>query len=175
MPSVLDALVETVIGQGEPLTASRRLKVMMLTVGLEVGGTENQALELSSRLDRRRFYVTVCALKGEGAIASELRDRGIKVVALSGKGKWDVRVPFRLWRVLRAERPDIIHAFLFLSRHLPPNAPYVVDVVSGGWFLRVVPLDLGARPCRFDRHASQIAIAHRSTMFSPSVMGRPDG
>ena len=115
MPSVLDALVETVIGQREPLTASRRLKVMMLTVGLEVGGTENQALELSSRLDRRRFYVTVCALKGEGAIASELRDRGIKVVALSGKGKWDVRVPFRLWRVLRAERPDIIHAFLFLS------------------------------------------------------------
>lgn len=115
MPTVLDSLVETVIGQSEPLTASQRLKVMMLTVGLDVGGTENQTVELSSRLDRRRFHVTVCALKGEGAIASELRDRGIKVVALSGKGKWDVRVPFRLWRVLRAERPDIIHAFLFLS------------------------------------------------------------
>ena len=115
MPNVLDSLVETVIGQSEPLTASQRLKVMMLTVGLEVGGTENQTLELSSRLDRQRFYVTVCALKGEGAIASELRDRGIKVLALSGKGKWDVRVPFRLWRVLRAEQPDIIHAFLFLS------------------------------------------------------------
>ncbi len=101
--------------QSELINPSQRLKVMMLTVGLDVGGTENQMLDLSSRLDRRRFEVTVCALKGEGTIGNEFRDRGIRIIALNGKGKWDVRVPFRLWQVLRKEQPDIIHAFLFLA------------------------------------------------------------
>jgi glycosyltransferase involved in cell wall biosynthesis len=99
----------------EVVTSCPRLKVMMLAVGLEVGGTERQLLDVSSRLDPRRFNAIVCVLKGEGAIGHELRDRGVKLIALHGKGKWDVRVIYRLWRVMRTERPDIVHAFLFLA------------------------------------------------------------
>ncbi len=86
---------------------------MLLTVGLGVGGTEGQILELASQLDRGRFAVTVCALKGDGVIAQELRDRGVRVITLDGQGAWDVRVLYRLFKVIRAERPDVIHAFLF--------------------------------------------------------------
>ena len=85
----------------------------MLTVGLDVGGTEGQILDIASRLDRKRFEVMVCALKGEGVIVKELRDRGVRVSTLGGKGLWDLRVLYRLFRVVFAERPDIIHAFLF--------------------------------------------------------------
>jgi glycosyltransferase involved in cell wall biosynthesis len=92
---------------------SRRHKLMLLTVGLGVGGTEGQLLEIASRLDRRRFDVTVCALKEEGVIARELRARGVRVIALNGQGAWDLRVLSRLFRVILAERPDIVHAFLF--------------------------------------------------------------
>jgi glycosyltransferase involved in cell wall biosynthesis len=88
---------------------------MLLTVGLEIGGTEGQVMELASRLDSRRFTVVVCGLRGEGAISQEMRRRGIRVITLGGRGKLDVRVLWRLGRVLMQERPDIIHAFLSLA------------------------------------------------------------
>lgn len=102
----------------ERINPSRRLKVMMVAVGLEIGGTEKQILDIASRLDRRRFEVIVCALKGMGTIGNECRDRGIRVLALGGRGKWDVRVSFRLWQILRNEQPDIIHTFLYLANIL---------------------------------------------------------
>lgn len=89
-----------------------RTKVLLLTVGLTVGGTEGQLLELASRLDRRRFNVMICALKGEGPVARTMRERGIRVVTLNGCGAWDVRVLYRLFRLVRQERPEILHAFL---------------------------------------------------------------
>lgn len=86
---------------------------MLLTVGLGVGGTESHVLELASRLDRARFEVTVCALKGDDVIAMELRKRGVRVIALGGRGRLDGRVVVKLWQLIRKERPEIIHAFLF--------------------------------------------------------------
>src|SRR5579883_414730 len=70
----------------EASTPSRRRRLLLLTVGLGVGGTEGQILELASQLDRGRFAVAVCVLKGDGVIAQELRDRGVRVVTLNGKG-----------------------------------------------------------------------------------------
>jgi glycosyltransferase involved in cell wall biosynthesis len=99
--------------RARPGDPPRRIKLMLLTVGLGVGGTEGQLLEIASRLDRRRFDVNVCALKGTDVIADELRARGVRVITLDGKGLWDLGVLYRLSRVILAERPDIIHAFLF--------------------------------------------------------------
>lgn len=94
---------------------ARRLKLMLLTVGLGVGGTEGQVSELALHLDRRRFDVVVCAFKKNGVIANELRNRGIRVITLNGHGLWDVRVILRFVRIVGQEGPDIIHAFLFLA------------------------------------------------------------
>lgn len=101
-----------------PGAPSRRIKVMLLTVGLGVGGTEGQVLEIASRLDRRRFEVSVCSLKGADIIAHELRARGVRVITLDGRGAWDVRVLYRLARVILVERPDVIHAFLFWANFI---------------------------------------------------------
>ncbi|MBI3603185.1 MAG: glycosyltransferase [Nitrospirae bacterium] len=89
------------------------VKVMLLAIGLGVGGTEGYIKELASRLDRRRFQVVVCVLKGDDCIARELRDSGARVITLGGMGKSDVRVLVRFLHVVRAEMPDVIHAFLF--------------------------------------------------------------
>ena len=90
-----------------------RYKILLLVVGLDVGGTETHVLELATRLDRRRFDVTVCSLKGRGRVGLELERRGVRVVALDGCGKGDARILFRLWGLVRRERPHVIHAFLF--------------------------------------------------------------
>lgn len=91
---------------------SERLKVLLVTVGLGVGGTETQIFEMATRLDRDRFDVLVCGLKRSDVVAEELRARGARVVTLDGAGRGDVRVLHRLARLVAAERPDIVHAFL---------------------------------------------------------------
>ncbi len=100
-------------GNAEPLESVKRCKLMLLAVGLGVGGTEAHILDLASRLNRQRFDVTVCALKGDDCLAEELRTRGVRVIMLGGRSKLDARVLFRLWRLVRRERPDVVHAFLF--------------------------------------------------------------
>jgi glycosyltransferase involved in cell wall biosynthesis len=99
-------------GPGPGAGRERRIKLMLVTVGLGVGGTETQILEMASRLDRDRFDVLVCGLKRSDVVAEELRARGVRVSTLDGSGRGDVRVLNRLARLIRDERPDIIHAFL---------------------------------------------------------------
>lgn len=92
--------------------------VFLVTVGLGIGGTEAQLMEIAEHLDPERFAVTVVSLKGEGAIAEEMCKRGIKVVALNGAGKMDARVFFRFFSLVRAEQPDVIHSFLPLANYV---------------------------------------------------------
>ena len=125
------------------------LKLILLAVGLGVGGTEAHVLELVSRIDRQRFDVSVCSLKTEGRLAAELRDLGVRVISLGGRGKLDARVLFKLWRLIRRERPDVVHAFLFwanmaariIGRVL--RGPRVISsyhdvMVTECWFSRLV-------------------------------------
>lgn len=99
----------------EAAPEERPIRLMILAVGLEIGGTEGQIVELASRLNRTRFDVVVCVLKGDGVLARALRQRGVRVILLNGCGKGDIRVLFRLWRVIQQERPHVIHAFLFFA------------------------------------------------------------
>ena len=111
----------------------QRIRILLVTVGLGVGGTEGQVLELASRLDPARFDVVVCALKGEDVLAGELRARGVRVVLLYGEGQRDVRVLYRLVRLVQAEAPDLIHSFLSpanLASRLAGRACRVPVVIS---------------------------------------------
>jgi glycosyltransferase involved in cell wall biosynthesis len=134
----------------QPVAASpRRRKILLLVVGLGIGGTETHVLELASRLDRKRFEITVCSLKSSGLIAEELQRRGVRVVTLGGTGKWDLRVLFKLRAFLRNEQPDVVQAFLFWAnvaariarQGLPPMrviASYHDEVVAEGWLVRAI-------------------------------------
>ncbi|SLM46405.1 putative GDP-mannose-dependent alpha-(1-6)-phosphatidylinositol monomannoside mannosyltransferase [Nitrospira japonica] len=124
-------------------------RLMLLAIGLGVGGTETHILELASRIDRSRYDVTVCCLKTAGCLADELRARGVRVVSLNGTGKLDALVLFRLWKLVRRERPDVIQAFLFWAnmaarllgramKAVPVISSYHDEVVSEGWLIRAL-------------------------------------
>jgi glycosyltransferase involved in cell wall biosynthesis len=125
------------------------MKVLLLVVGLDVGGTEAHVLELASRINRKRFDVLVCSLKPLGRLGLELRARGIRVMSLNGSGKFDLRVFFRLRNVLSREKPDVVQAFLFwanvsarlcgqLVRLVPVISSYHDEVVPEWWLTRVI-------------------------------------
>lgn len=124
-----------------------RCKILLLVVGLDVGGTETHVLELATRLDPRRFDVTVCSLKSGGRLIPEFARRGVRVVSLEGFGQLDARILLRLWVLVRRERPQIIHAFLFWANitarvvgrfggcsHIISS--YHDEVVTEGWAVR---------------------------------------
>jgi glycosyltransferase involved in cell wall biosynthesis len=100
-------------------------KILFVIGTLEVGGTETQLVELATRLDRRCFEPVVCCLAADGPLGPRLRASGIAVHPLGFPGFQSLRFSnagrfadasrllVRLWRLIRGERPAILHGMLF--------------------------------------------------------------
>lgn len=80
-----------------------------------MGGVERQLLGVLPRLAQFGYEVSVCALKGPGPLTGDFQSLGFQTYWLSGKGKWDLRVVFRLYLLLRHERPVILHTYTTLA------------------------------------------------------------
>ncbi|MCL4818340.1 MAG: glycosyltransferase [Vicinamibacteria bacterium] len=79
------------------------------------GGAERQVFELASGLDRARFEPLVVLLKERNDYAEALAQAGVAVHALRRRGAADLGCLARLAALLRAQRPALVHSFLFLS------------------------------------------------------------
>jgi glycosyltransferase involved in cell wall biosynthesis len=112
-----EATTHTALGAG---VAERKVKVLYVIGTLDIGGTEGQLVQLVTRLDRRYFEPVVCCLTSSGPHHRTLEAAGIPVKIIGFEGFRMFRRPVqvarelsRLVRFLRAERPAIVHAFLF--------------------------------------------------------------
>jgi len=83
------------------------LRVMFLTTSMPVGGMETLLVELVRRIDRRRFLPELCCLKGLGSLGEVLAEEVPAFAGLIG-WKYDVRVLWRLRRLLRRRRVDAV-------------------------------------------------------------------
>lgn len=92
---------------------SRRTIVHLIT-GLGLGGAEQVLVRVATTLDRERFTSLVVSLMPEGPLATPLRDAGIEVVSLDMTPGWPS--PAALWRLvrlLRARKPDVLQTWLY--------------------------------------------------------------
>jgi len=88
---------------------------------LDIGGAEGQLVQLLKGLDRTRFSATVCCLSAaDGPYAEEVRRLGVVVHEIGFRGLRIFRYPRRviaqlahLVSLIRRERPDVVHGFLF--------------------------------------------------------------
>jgi L-malate glycosyltransferase len=98
-----------------------RIKVFYLIERLARAGTELHLLKILKHLDRSRFDPVLCCLSEEMTDKSllSLLPPGMPVHML--EGKWNLLRPSTLLlyqqvkRLLRQERPDILHCFLFVA------------------------------------------------------------
>ena len=88
------------------------IKVVFLIRSLDLGGTERQLATVIPRLSKNRFDVTVVSFYQGGEFGGELAAKGVKVLNLDKRGRWDVLVLWRLGRELRRLRPAILHSYL---------------------------------------------------------------
>ena len=87
--------------------------ITYLITDLDIGGAENSLYQLVIHLNQEKFSPIVYSLSGEGKIAEKLRSKGIEVVCLGAKNKLDITVFFKLIKLLKKQKPQILHTYLF--------------------------------------------------------------
>ena len=118
-----------------------RRRIALVIGQLSIGGAEHQLAELMRDLDRERFDPIVYSLASEtGAVRARLEGLGVAVRTIGASGLVRAR---RLAALLRADRVDLVHAWLFIAntyawaaRRLGVRAPLVTSArncKSQGW------------------------------------------
>jgi glycosyltransferase involved in cell wall biosynthesis len=89
------------------------LSVCLLVGSLEFGGAERQVVEMVRSFNRDRVSPFICSLSREVPLAASLAGKGEELFIMEKKGRFDFTVVWRLARLLRRHKVDIVHAFLF--------------------------------------------------------------
>jgi glycosyltransferase involved in cell wall biosynthesis len=89
-----------------------RIRVLIVSSTLHVGGAEQVASLLARHVDRRRFEVTACYLKENGVVGHAMQQAGVELIPITrhAPGKVDYFTSFRLLREIARRRPHIVHS-----------------------------------------------------------------
>lgn len=92
------------------------MKVFHLINTLSAGGAELHLLTLCRHLKRQGVDIVVACMKeqvkGSPPLRSEFEREGIRVIHLVANSKWDWGFIGRFMRVIREEKPDVLHTHL---------------------------------------------------------------
>ncbi|SDK45105.1 Glycosyltransferase involved in cell wall bisynthesis [Maridesulfovibrio ferrireducens] len=108
------------------------MKIAYVIGGLPFGGVENWLLDLTLRLKGRSdVEAVVINVSGTGIKAPEYKEKGIRVIDVCDSKKglktFKVSTAFKLRKILKVEKPDVIHTLHF----------------SGDYFGRLAAIGLG--------------------------------
>lgn len=96
--------------------AVERIKILHLITGLDTGGAEVNLQRLTGAIDRGRFENIVVSLTTLGPLTAVLREQDIRVEAIGMSPSLpSPAAVWRLYRLLRAERPTILQTWLYHS------------------------------------------------------------
>lgn len=89
-------------------------QIVFLITGLAYGGAETQLVNLATSLKKRGWEVRVVSMLPPQAFTEELKEAGIPLLTLNmRRGVADPRAVFRLVKMLREWRPQILTSFMF--------------------------------------------------------------
>ena len=105
-----------------------RPRILFLIRALSIGGAERQIVELANALGAEGCSVGLATLYDDGPLEADIDRPRVGRHRLGKTGRWDLARPiWRLVRLLRRERPDILYAFLpaqtVLAALLQPFVP----------------------------------------------------
>jgi len=90
-----------------------RLSVVHVVGQLEIGGMEKLIVEFARHADQDRLQLRFVSLSNEGAVAEEIRQLGWEVAVLDGRDGLHLDLGFRLAKLLRQWKVDVVHAHNF--------------------------------------------------------------
>jgi len=112
----------------------RKINVLQLVEGFSFGGAEGKLLELVESLDKSKYNVIVCSLGLGGILQEKFEKIGVKVKVISRKSKFDCAFFFKLVKLMREEKIDILQTTLFFADFIGPIAAKLAGVrVTLAW------------------------------------------
>ena len=114
-------------------------KILFLTDSLSNGGAERQLALLIENLPSS-VKANVWSM-GDGIFKSVIENLGIQVKVVERSWRWDILPAFDLWKTISNFRPDIIHAFGYMSAlaALPVAKFYQIPIVNSTIRLGIIP------------------------------------
>lgn len=86
-----------------------KIKLMHVSLSLGIGGLEKLVLALAKGVNKEEFTTSVCCLGSESDLSEELSRNGIPVFYCLKKEGLDFKFPFKLARLFKKEKIDVIH------------------------------------------------------------------
>ena len=65
-------------------------RIVFLIPSLDIGGAQRQLVELADGMHRADWQVKVLTFYGGGELEADLRERGVPLVVLNKRGRWDL-------------------------------------------------------------------------------------
>jgi glycosyltransferase involved in cell wall biosynthesis len=89
------------------------IKICYIIGQLTRDGAERQLYELVKGIDRERFDPVVVSLSHDGYWADEIRKLNIEVIEIPRKKNREFSRMFKLYKLLREIKPDIVNTYMF--------------------------------------------------------------
>ena len=154
-----------------------KIRVLEVLASLKRAGAERMAVSLACRLDRSRFETAVVSLFDAfpDGLEPVLAEAGVKIWHLGKHPGLDLRMVPRLFRVMRAFRPAVVHTHSYVLRYSLPagvaaRAGAMVHTVHN---LAAKEVDLAGRLIQrvaFRRRVAAIAAVRRAAANSVDAM-----
>lgn len=99
--------------RGRPFVMTRRRKkVLHLITSLELGGAQSGLLLGLPRFENDEYEHILCSITDRMNMAEEFENAGVKTMSLQLQNKTDFMVVWRLRKLLKEVKPDVLHTYL---------------------------------------------------------------
>ena len=96
---------------GDSGEQQRRIRVLIVTDEMEVGGTQRQIVQMVLGLDRSRFEPTVAYFRNRSFFVDQLEQAGVPVLLVAKHARIDPGFVHRLRQTVAAGAFDVMHCF----------------------------------------------------------------
>jgi glycosyltransferase involved in cell wall biosynthesis len=97
---------------------TKKIKVILLINELIRGGAQQMVHDISNKINKDEFDVHVVYMKSHENFSDrkfmldDVKKTGVKITCLEGKTRSVIKESYRLYKLLRQEKPDVLHTFM---------------------------------------------------------------
>ena len=103
---------------------SNKINIVQVVNGFGVGGGELKLLELIRHLNREKYNITVVSVGQGGPLEEKFRALGVPVHVLQKSWRFDLSLPFKLAKIFRRTRAQLVMCTLFYADVMSALASY---------------------------------------------------